>query len=139
MDGYRAGVLATRAAVLRMEIVRVERARGRYDAALSEVDALLAAQDGRARLLSLRGAILAQAGRSREARASYEAALADAERMVARRPVALALLARAEARLGLGQRDAAVADLEAAVALAPHDGDMLRLLASLRRGNGGVR
>jgi tetratricopeptide (TPR) repeat protein len=64
---------------LALPAIEIEQALGRHDAALARLDRLAATPGLREPLLELRAAVLARAGRAREARAVYAAALAEIE------------------------------------------------------------
>ena len=71
-------------ASLQVMAIDLERARGRYDAALARVDAMSPLWDRDEALLALRGDVLTDAGRTLEAQAAYTAALQAVEEREAR-------------------------------------------------------
>jgi len=84
--GYRAcAARLDGAVVLRLAAVRVDRARGAADAALAEVDSLLALRADHPGWLELRADVLDDLGRADEARAERYAALAAVEARLTRR------------------------------------------------------
>ena len=132
--GYRDGLsLRSGAVVLREALVRVERARGEWDEALQEVDRLLAASGRQVRWLLLRADVLDAAGRSAAARAARTAALADAERSLAKRPSARNQAAVGLALVALGRHPEAISVLTQALARSPSMEDARDGLAQARR------
>ena len=69
---------------LELEALDLERALGEFDRALARIDRLAAAAPRKEQWLARRGAVLEQAGRRDEARATYAAALAAVEQLPAR-------------------------------------------------------
>lgn len=141
IEGYEAGLREHAGAiVLRVALIRVLVARGDLSRALAHVDAAAAQSRVDTKWLLLRGSILEAMGRSGEARRAREAALAEAQRLMARRPSAMALAARGEAFLALGRTREAIADLEQATVRAPRMTEARALLAEARRrAEGGAR
>ena len=119
------------AAILRLAEIRTERAQGHPDRALALLEPLLGARAVAPRLRVLRGELLREAGQTQAAEEALERALRDAERMLARRPSAMALMERGRARLALG-RAGALGDLEQALGRAPGLHEARRLLQRAR-------
>jgi len=118
--GYEAGVVALGGAVvLRVELIELLVAGGAHDRALTHASALVASSRAPSRFLLLRALAHEGLGDAARAREDRLAALADAERVLARRGSAMARLARARALLALGRTDEARADLERVVRRAP--------------------
>lgn len=136
---YEEGALATDAAVLFVELSRVELGLGAYEAALAHLDAARGHAPADARHWLARARVLVAAGRARDARAAYEAARSDADARLGRRTSAFALAERGEALLGLGETARAAADLDAALALAPNLSGARQLLDAVRATQGGAR
>lgn len=138
-EGYEAGLAATGAVVLRVRLVELETRRGRFDRALALVQQAERRAGNAGRWLLRRGEVLEAAGRDAEAQRVRRAALAEAERRVARRPSPAALMERGRALLALGRYREAIADLTQARRRAPRLGEAASLLARARREAGGER
>lgn len=137
--GYRAGIHGSGgAAVLRLALVDLERRRRHFGEALAQVDALMGHARVRTRWLLLRADVLAESGDARGARQAREAALEDAERLLSRRPSALAFLGRARALLALGHAERAIADAERALRSSPRLTEA-RAVLTAARAEGGAR
>lgn len=134
VDGYEAGLAATGAVVLRVALIDVETRRGRLDRALALVDEAMGRANNDGRWLLRRAAVLEAAGRGAEARRDRLAALAEADRRLARRPAPAALMERGRALIALGRWAEAVTDLEQALRRAPRLREASVLLARARRG-----
>ncbi len=133
--GLEEGVIALGgAAVLRAQLIELYLASRAPHDAIAHVDVLLASARAKSRWLLLRGQAYDQAGDPRRARADREAALADADRVLARRGSATARLARARALHALGRDAEARADLERVVRRAPRNREARALLHQLRQG-----
>jgi tetratricopeptide (TPR) repeat protein len=122
------------ATVLRMALVRVERARGRMDAALGHIEAGMASAQLKGDWLLLRAEVLETAGKTRDATADRKEALREADEALVRRPSDLRRLVRAKALLALGKRSDAIAELSKVVASSPGLDEATRLLALARAG-----
>lgn len=130
---YRASLPAMGGAVLlRVALVEELARAARYDEALAEIDAAARGARMPARWLLRRGEVLDAAGRTGEARAAREDALAALEARLRRRSAPALELERARALLALGRR----ADAEAALVRlrhhAPSLGEAEVLLRELR-------
>lgn len=108
------------ATVLVSARIRALRHLGRHDEALSAIDGQLARARAKSPWLLLRGAVLAEAGRTREAAAAYLAALDEAERVYRRRRSLATRLVRAEALAAVGRTAEARAEAERVRAASPH-------------------
>lgn len=130
--GYRDGLDSLGDAVLlRLALIRVETARGNHAQALALVDEPLARAQIKTDWLLRRADVLAARGDVGGARAARQAALAEARRVVQRRPTALSLLARARAQRALGHIAEARADAELALHKSPRFRDAQILLDEL--------
>lgn len=109
-----AGAVSLRSAAIELALRLHEPER-----ALTQIDVVLSSAPGRARWLALRAEALAMLGRTREARASFEAALSDADRRMRTRPSAATLVDRGRALLGLGRVDEARESVRRARSYAP--------------------
>jgi tetratricopeptide (TPR) repeat protein len=133
--GYEAGLIAhSGAVVLREALARVERRRGRREAAITHLDAIIGAARVAPRWRIERASLLAELGRHEEAQVERRTALAEAERMLVNRASPAALVERARARIALGQHREAIADLELALRRAPQLTEARALLATARSG-----
>ena len=132
---YERGVLAhAGASPLRMAAIDAHRRLGHPERALAHTDALIAAARVAPRWRVLRAELLDAMGRSTEARAERERALADAERMLERRRSPLALLERGRAFLALGHTEDAARDLRQSLLRAPDQREARVLLARIPGG-----
>jgi tetratricopeptide (TPR) repeat protein len=119
--GYEEGVQATGGAVLLREAAaELALKRGNHDRALRHVAALIEHARVDTRWELMRGRILQKAGRPDQAREARERALKSAGGLLEVRRSAAAFMSRGRARLALGQREAAIADLQRALQQAPH-------------------
>jgi len=130
--GLSSGLRALGGAVaLRDALIRIETARGRFDAAIALVDEVLASVSVKTDWYLKRGDVWKQAGDQEAARADYERALAEANRVLGRRTAALHLYSRARVYLALGQKPDAVRDLQTALSKSPRFPDAKALLIKL--------
>jgi tetratricopeptide (TPR) repeat protein len=122
------------ALVVRLALIRVERARKRYQRALELLSPLFRQAGFDADWLLLRGEIHEEAGQLDRAREDRRQALAKLHAAIAKRPTALRLVARARARLALSDASGAIADLDRALGMAPRltEARELRLEAERR-------
>lgn len=105
--------------LLRRPLVDALIAQGRYDDALTEIDAGLAQGVLETLWLLERAKVLDRMERSEEARADRLRALSSANALLAKRPTSANLVLRAEVHLSLGDQTAARRDLEQALRSAP--------------------
>ncbi len=108
------------ATVLVSARIRVLRQLGRHDDALAAIDAQLARARAKSGWLLLRGAVLAEAGRTSEAATAYVAALTEAERVHRRRRSLATRLVRAEALAAVGRTAEARLEAVRIRAASPH-------------------
>jgi tetratricopeptide (TPR) repeat protein len=135
VSGYEAGVQALAgAAILRAELVELHLALGAPERALIHADALVDAARAKARFRVMRARVYEAEGRTALARSEREAALVDAERVLARRNSALARLERARALLALGREAEALDDLRRVVRRAPALSEARSLLHRVETG-----
>lgn len=132
--GYRTGLERMHGAVvLRLALIRVETARGRYDAALDLIDEVLPTVHVKTHWLLRRAEILDAAGRTQQAHAERRRALIEADRALTRRATAINRFARAKVYVAMGKRAEAVGDLNAAIARSPGFAEAKELLRTLER------
>lgn len=132
--GYRDGLTQCSGAVaLRLELLRLEISRGRFDLATDLIDEVLPQADLKTDWYLRRADVQNAAGKPKEAGDDRARALAEAERAVARRPTALRLLMRAKVFIALDQKEQAAADLQAALRKAPSLAEAADLLNRLER------
>jgi tetratricopeptide (TPR) repeat protein len=108
------------ATVLVSARIRALRHLGRHDEALRAIDGQLAHARAKSSWLLLRGAVLAEAGRTDEAAAALVAALDEAERVHRRRRSLATRMVRAEALAAVGRTAEARAEAERIRAASPH-------------------
>lgn len=120
------------AVVLRLELIRLETARGRHAEAVALIDEAMAGATSKIDWLLRRADVYAAAGDGVAARRDRESALAEADRAVARRATALHLVQRARAHLALGRRENAVADVQAALRRSPRYAEARELVRRLQ-------
>lgn len=119
--GYRAGLAQLPDAVsIRQALIRVEIARGQFDAALALIDEAMASAPARCPWRVQRAAVLDAAGRGAEATQERLAALAELDAALARRPSAIHLVTHGEINLTLGRIAEARNDVRLALEKAPH-------------------
>jgi tetratricopeptide (TPR) repeat protein len=130
--GYGEGLShLPQASILRRELIRVKTAQGHYQEVLPLIDQELASAAVKTDWYLRRAEVLAAMGRATEADTARSHALAECNRVLANRPTALNLLARAKVYQALGQLEAAKQDLRLAVETAPHFIDAHDLLKKL--------
>lgn len=131
-EGYRSAIRALGGAiVLREALIRVEVGRGNFDLALAQIDAQLEVSPVKTEGLLQRAEVLEMAGHDNEAKKDRESALAEAQRVLAKRPSSIHLLSRAKALASLGRRDEAIRDLQLAVSKAPRFAEGKKFLEEL--------
>jgi tetratricopeptide (TPR) repeat protein len=113
VDGYRTALARIGSAeLLEKALVSALSDCGKHDAALAAVDSHLRSGRDTTDWLLLRGDVLEAAGDFVSARAARERALANAERVLARKKTAILYYERARAHVALGHVQDARADLE---------------------------
>lgn len=131
-EGYRTALSQLGGAVvLRDALVELEIRRGRYDAAVDQINEQMKVTPVKTELLLRRAEILELAGRKAEAHRDRERALHEADRVLNRRASGLHLISRAKALAALGRIDEACTELRLAVAKAPRFKEGLELLTKL--------
>ena len=136
-QGYEEGMRALGGAVvLRLALVRVERARGRFDRAVALLDEVITTAPMKAEWLLHRADVHAAAGRAVAAARDRADALREIDAMLARRPTDLRRLTRARALLALGRKAEAIRELEGVVARSPRLKEAQALLEEARGGDG---
>ncbi len=108
------------ASILRRELIRVNMAQGQYPEALILIDQELAEVSGKTDWYLRRAEVLAAMGQTEAADKAHAQALAEANRILAKRPTALKRLARAKVYQAMGQLEAAKQDLRLVMQAAPH-------------------
>jgi tetratricopeptide (TPR) repeat protein len=155
IEAFRGAIaLDARYAAARVNLAMVYEREKEYEAALAEIDSVLAFEPGNAMALKERGIVLFRVGRTDEAAAALRAAgehdtdgseQAEIEFYLSliERPAAAALpsravleMARADSLARAARPVEAVRALEAAARLAPESGEPLRRLALLKRDMG---
>jgi tetratricopeptide (TPR) repeat protein len=121
------------AVVVRIALVRVEIARGRFSHARALVDEGMAQAAQKAEWLLLRADVDDAAGQRAAAARTRRAALDEIDASLARKRTPLRLLTRARALIALGRRVDAIRDLEECLAAAPQLDEARRLLERTRR------
>lgn len=116
----RAAVELGGAVVLVTSRIETLRGLGEHEDALRALQPLLDRARAKGRWLLLRAEILRDAGRDAEARSANEEALAEAERLFARRHSIAARLERARALLAVGRGAEARVELRRVAAASPH-------------------
>jgi len=107
------------ASMLRKELIRIKTAQGQYREALTLIDQELAEASGKTEWYLRRAEVLAAMGQTEAADKAYAHALAEANRVLAKRPTALKRLARAKVYQAMGQLEAAKQDLRLVMQAAP--------------------
>ena len=131
-DGYREGL--TRfgdSPLLRRVLVDALIVLGRYDDALTEIDAALARGLLEAQWLLKRAEVLEHLGRADEAQQTRLRALTKVNESLGKRPTSAKLVARAEVHLALGDAPAARRDLEQALRNSPQMENAKAMLAAI--------
>jgi tetratricopeptide (TPR) repeat protein len=119
-DGYEEALRALGGAVVvRLALVRVETARGRWARARALVDEGMAQSPLKAEWLLARADVDDASGRRADAVRARREALREVDATLGRKRTPLRLLTRARALIGLGRRAEAVRELEACLAMAP--------------------
>ena len=130
--GYGEGLShLPQASILRRELIRVKTAQGHYQEVLTLIDQELASAAVKTDWYLRRAEVLAALGQTEAADTARAHALAECNRVLANRPTALNLLARAKVYQALGQLEAAKQDLRLAVETAPSFTDAQDLLKKL--------
>ena len=120
VEVYRRGVAETNGAILlRESLILRERAVGRFDAALSQIDSALAQARVGTRWLLLRAEVLEESGQAEPARLARFEALAEANRLVSRRNSVIAQVDRARVYIALDRPEEAIEDLRSALRRTP--------------------
>ena len=118
--GYHEGLATLGDAILlKKGLIRVQIAQQQYGEALALVNDEIARSSVKTPWYMQQAKILALMGQSDPSRLAYEQALSDANRVLAKRPTALQLLARAEIYQAMGRMEDAKRDLRAAIQKAP--------------------
>jgi tetratricopeptide (TPR) repeat protein len=118
--GYHEGLATLGDAILlKKALIRVQIAQQQYGEALALVKDEIARSSVKTSWYMQQAKILALMGQSDPSRLAYEQALSDANRVLAKRPTALQLLARAEIYQAMGRMEDAKRDLRAAIQKAP--------------------
>lgn len=118
--GYLEGLSKLpQASILRRELIRVKIAQGHYPEALTLIDHELAAASVKTEWYLQQAEVLAAMGQTEATDRARAHALAEANRVLAKRPTALKRLARAKVYQAMGQLEAARQDLRQAVQTAP--------------------
>ncbi len=130
--GYQQGLARMpRSVVLQIPLVRVETARKRYPAAIRLIDEAMANAPVKTDWYLRRADVHTAAGNKSAAQADREAALREAERMVAAKQTALNLFARARVLSAMGRNEEARKDLRVVREMAPQLEEARQLLAIL--------
>jgi len=138
--GYRDGLEKLGGAVnLRLALIRAEVEAGRPEAAIATIDDAMNRPGIRTEWLLRKADVLEGMGRSDEARAERETALAEADRALEGRATGIHLMARAKVLLALGQTGGAEADLRAALDKSPRYTEARDLLDQITAGAGEAR
>lgn len=136
-QGYEQGLRALGGAVvLRIALVRVERARGQFERAAALIDEAMATAPMKAEWRLLRAEVHEGAGLRAEAARDRAAALQELDAAIARRPTELRRVSRARAYLGIGRKADAIRELEGVIARSPKLKEAHALLEEARRGSG---
>ena len=134
-SGYRDGLSRLGdATLLKAALIRVETARKRYEVALKLIDSALARASVKTKWHLRRADVLAASRQPAKARFELERALAEANRILAKRPTGMHLFSRAGVYVAMGRLDAAKRDLRLAVRKAPRFAEANELLRKLERG-----
>ena len=114
--GYHEGLAKVgNAIVLKQNLIRVQIAQKQYAAALALIDEELARSSVKTPWYLQRAEILALMRQPDASRLAYEQALSETNRILAKRPTPLHLVARAKILNALGQRNDAIDDLQEAL------------------------
>jgi tetratricopeptide (TPR) repeat protein len=132
--GYREGWSRLGGAILLEEaLIRVEMARGRHQAALELIDQALSRASVKSPWHLRRAEVLDGAGQPEKAPAELGRALAEANRLLAKRPCGIHLVSRARVHIAMGNLAAARQDLKLALRKSPRFKEANELLADLER------
>jgi len=138
--GYREGLAKLGGAVnLRLALIRAEVEAGRPAAAITTIDEAMNRPGIQTEWLLRKADVLEGMGRTDEARAERELALAEADRAIEGRATGIHLMARAKVLLALGQTGSAEADLRAALNKSPRYSEARDLLDHITAGTGEAR
>jgi len=121
------------AIILKKGLIRVQIAQKQYGKALVLIDQEVSRSSVKTPWYLQRAEVLALMGQSDASHLAYEKALAEANRVLAKRPTAMQRLARAEVLNAMGQRENAIHDLQEALKQSPHfveADDLLKKLES---------
>jgi tetratricopeptide (TPR) repeat protein len=130
--GYREGCArAGGAVVLELALIRVETARGRYDAAREVVDRQLAQASVKTDWYLRRADLLEAGGQAQAARQDRERALEEANRALEANATGIHLLSRAKVQVALGKTQEARQDLELVLQKSPRFTEARELLDGL--------
>ena len=130
--GYLVGLnRLPQASMLRSALIRVKIAQGQYPEALTLIDQEIAGASGKTEWYVRRAEVLVAMGQTEAAANAYAQALAEANRILAKRPTALKRLTRAKVYHAMGQLDAAKQDLRLVMQAAPHLTEAETLLKKL--------
>ncbi|MCC6750869.1 MAG: tetratricopeptide repeat protein [Deltaproteobacteria bacterium] len=122
------------AVVLRLALVRVEVARGGFGRARALVEEVLKSVPVRADWLLRRAAIAEAEGQRGAVLADVKTAVVELDALLATRATAFGFYRRARAKLALGDRSGAVADLRAALGLVPDHAASRKALQAVQAG-----
>lgn len=127
--GYHEGLAKLgNAIVLKKNLIRVQITQQQYNAALALIDEEVARSSVKTPWYLERAELLAIMGRPDASRLAYEQALTETNRMLAKRPTVLHLVARAKILRAMGQRDEAIRDLQEALNKSPGYDEAEKLL-----------
>jgi len=107
------------ASILRKTLIRIKMSQGHYSEALTLIDDELASASAKTEWYLRRAEVLDALGQTEAADSARTHALAEANRILAKRPNALKRLARAKVYQALGQLEAAKQDLRLVMQTAP--------------------
>ena len=131
--GYRDGLgKLTGAVLIRLSLVRVDVARGKYDDALGVIDPVLRQAQIKTEWYLRRAEVLAAAGRSEQARGDLQKALDQANGALAKRRTAIHLVSRAKVFAAMHRSEDALADVRQAVRQSPKFREAAELLGELQ-------
>jgi tetratricopeptide (TPR) repeat protein len=137
-QGYRDGLARVGdAVVLELALIRVESARGRYDAARQIVDRQLAQAPVKTDWYLRRADLQEAGGNALQARQDRERALEEANQALERNATGIHLLSRARAQAALGRTDDARRDLQVVLQKSPRFTEARELLDELGGANDG--
>jgi tetratricopeptide (TPR) repeat protein len=132
--GYRGGLSRLGGAVLlKEELIKVEMARARHQVALKLIDQALTQAAVKSPWHLRRAEVLAASGHPERVRAELGRALAEASRLLAKRPCGIHLVSRSRVHAAMGNLAAARQDLKLALRKSPRFKEARKLLADLER------